>query len=258
MLEQAPRTTLTPGPKSGVHFTAPLAVEFQWTQVSDNNLYRVHLTTPTTLDVRLYTSSRQVVPDAVTWAALSKSALDMPITWTIESVGPSKLVRTSLRHTLTPSADTIDDSAIYVWQPSTGSFHVLDMIKGTDTPLPTNGVALQKGKPCSGCHRISRDGKRFSYTFNGSDFQFGALVYNPATQSFDEKIAPVTTYRGTYATFNPLESTQSPAMLVTEPDKVPQNTAGTVRLTLRNPDTGALLPSNLPAVLGTRLRTAEI
>ena len=32
-------------------------IDFQWTQASDNNLYRVHVTTPNTLDVYLYTTS---------------------------------------------------------------------------------------------------------------------------------------------------------------------------------------------------------
>jgi hypothetical protein len=226
-------------------------MEFQWTQASDNDLYRVHLTTPTTLDVYVYTTALDAVPDTATWAPILKSARDTATTWTVEATGPTNLLRTSLSRIMTPASDTIDDSAIYVWQPGTGTFHVIDMIKETDTAFPTNAPALQQGQPCAGCHRISRDGKRFSYTFNGSNFEFGALSYDVTASSFQEKIAPSTSYRATYATFNPLESTEIPAMLVTQPDTVAQNTAGTVRLELRDPDTNAVVPSNLATMLGS-------
>jgi hypothetical protein len=179
-----------------------------------------------------------------------ESARDQATTWTIEATGPSKLLRTSTPRTMTPASDTIDDSAIYVWQSSTGTFHVIDMIKQTDVVLPTNATALQQGQPCSGCHRISRDGKRFAYTYNGGNFEFGALAFDANAKSYSEKIAPKITYRATYATFNPLESSEMAAMLVTEPDTVPNNTAGTVRLNVRNPDTGAVVPSNIAAMLG--------
>jgi hypothetical protein len=227
-------------------------MEFQWTQASDNNLYRVHLTTPSTLDVYLYTDAVTLTAATTTWQPILLSTEDMPIAWTIEAVGPTNKLRVSTARTLTSASDTIDDSAIYVWQPSTGTFHVLDMIKETDVALPTNSASLQPGQPCSGCHRISRDGKRFAFTFNGADFEFGALTYNSTTQSFDEKIAPAGTYRATYATFNPLESTQIPAMLTAEPNNPlvhSQNVAGTVQLALRNPDTGAAITSNLPTLL---------
>src|SRR6202030_3069719 len=104
-------------------------------------------------------------------------------TWTIDATGPSKLLRTSAARTMTPASDTIDNSAIYVWQSSTGTFHVIDMIKETDVILPTNASALQAGQPCGGCHRISRDGKRFSYTFNGGNFEFGALAFDSTAKS---------------------------------------------------------------------------
>ncbi|MEO7114135.1 MAG: hypothetical protein ABI183_27085 [Polyangiaceae bacterium] len=227
-------------------------MEFQWTQASDNNLYRVHLTTASTLDVYLYTDAVTLTAAVATWKPILLSSLDTPITWTIEATGPTNKLRVSTPRALTSTSDTIDDSAIYVWQPSTGTFHVLDMVKETDVAFPTNSASLQTGQACSGCHRISRDGKRFAFTFNGSNFEFGALTYNATTQSFDEKITPAGTYRATYATFNPLESTQIPAMLTAEPNNAlshSQNVAGTVSLALRNPDTGAAITSNLPTML---------
>ncbi|HEY1954550.1 MAG TPA: hypothetical protein VGH28_03045 [Polyangiaceae bacterium] len=226
-------------------------LEFQWTQASDNDLYRVHVTTPSTLDVYLYTTARDAIASAATWAPLMLSARDTPTTWTVDAVGPSNMMRTSAPRTMTPTSDTIDNSAIYVWQSSTGTFHVIDMIQETDVVLPTNAGALAQGQPCSSCHRISRDGTRFAYTFNGGNFEFGALAYDATAKSFQEKIAPQVAYRATYATFNPLESAQTPAMITTEPDNVAQNTPGTVRLNVRNPDTGAVVPSNIATMLAS-------
>jgi len=226
-------------------------IEFQWTQAADNNLYRVHITTTSTLDVYLYTTALDVIASTATWTPLMESAQDLATTWTIDATGPSNMLRTSTPLTMTPTSDTIDDSAIYVWQPSTGTFHIIDMIAETDVELPTNSASLQPGQPCAGCHRISRDGTRFAFTFNGGNFEFGALAYDSTAMSFQEQIAPSNSYRGTYATFNPLESTEVPAMLVTQPDNVAQNTAGSVRLQLRDPDTNAVVPSNLSTMLGS-------
>ncbi len=195
-------------------------LEFQWTQVADNNLYRVHVMTAATLDVYLYTTALDAIANAATWTPLMQSARDLGATWTVDATGPSKLLRTSTPRTMTPASDTIDDSAIYVWQSSTGTFHVLDMIQETDVVLPNNAPALQQGQPCSGCHRISRDGKRFAYTFNGGELRVWRARLRRDTSSFVEKIAPNVNYRATYATFNPLESSQVPAMLITEPDNV--------------------------------------
>jgi hypothetical protein len=225
-------------------------IDFQWSQAADNNLYRVHLVNPTVLDVELYTSGLDVLSDAPTWSAIAASAPDLPITWTVQATGPSGKLRTSTPDTLTISADTIDGTAIYAWQTSTATFHVIDMIKGTDVELPNNSPQLASGQPCSGCHRISRDGTRFSFSFLPSTFELGALQYDSATGSFSQLIAPSTASTGTYAAFNPLESTEVPAMLVTVPDLVAQNTAGTVRLELHDPGTYAVVPSNLTAMLG--------
>jgi hypothetical protein len=253
--------TPDPNPANAVTLQYPLdgvvlpgnlpPIEFQWTQTADNDLYRVHLTTASTLDVYLYTSALDAIADTATWTPVMETARDTPTTWDVDSVGPSNLMRTSSMQTMTPASDTIDDSAIYVWQSSTGTFHVIDMIQETDTILPTNASALQSGQPCAGCHRISRDGTRFSYTFNGGNFEFGALSFDTTAKSFNEVISPSTSYRATYATFNPLESTEVPAMLVTEPDNVPLNTAGTVRLNLRDPDTNAVVPSNITTMLAS-------
>lgn len=224
------------------------AIEFQWSQAGDNASYRLHLTSPDILDVYVYGTQRELkVPD-VLWALVGASTADKEVTWTVEATGPTKKLHVSAPRKLTIAADVIDNSAIYVWQSSTGSFRILDIAKGKDFPLPTNSPQLQPSQPCSGCHRISRDGKRFAFTYNGGNFNFGSLAYNDTTKSYDQKIVPNPAFRATYAAFNPSESSQVPAMLVTVPDNVPQNTAGSVHLELRHPETNAVVPSNLAAM----------
>lgn len=232
-------------PEDGVVLPANLPpIEAQWTQAADNAVYRVRVTSPEILDVAFYTTARELVFAADAWSTIAQSTADTPCTVTVEGLGGGKL-RASAGRALTVTSDSIDDSAIYVWQSSTGSFRVLDIIAGTDVPLPTNSPQLAPGQPCSGCHRISRDGKRFAYTYNGGNFEFGSLVYDEQQGIYAAKIAPTPSYRATYATFNPNEATQVPAMLLTVPDTVPQNTPGTVRLQVVDPDTGAMIPSNL-------------
>ncbi len=238
-------------PEDGVVLPGNLpAIEAQWSQASDNVAYRVRLGSPDLLDVAFYTSTRELLFPAAEWDAIRQTAPDVPITITVDALGPNGELRASAPRTLTVSRDRIDDSAIYVWQSSTGSFRVLDVAAGTDVPLPSNAGALGAGQPCSGCHRISRDGKRFAYSFNGAGFQIGTLAYDDVSQSFLEKVAPQAGVRGTYATFNPSEETTVPAMLLSVPDDVAQNTAGTTRLLLVDPDDNAAVASNLAARLG--------
>jgi len=224
-------------------------IEAQWTLAGGNTTYRVHLTAPNVLDVAFYTTARELLFPADTWGTLRSSVPDVTMTLVVDGLGATNLVASSAPRALTISADSIDQSAIYVWQSSSGSFRVLDLEKGTDIPLPNNSPALAAGQPCSGCHRVSRDGKRFSYTYNGGNFDFGTLAFDAASQSFISKIQPAAGVRGTYATFNPLEATTKPAMIVTIPDTVPQNTPGTVRISMFDPDTNAPLTSNIATMI---------
>lgn len=245
-------------PEDGVVLPANLPpIEAQWSPGNANVAYRVHITSPDVLDVSFYTTSLELVFPADIWKKVANSSPDAPMTIVVDAIDGQGKRRTSAPRTMTIASDGIDESSIYVWQSSTGSFRVLDIIKGTDIPLPTNSPQLSPGQPCSGCHRISRDGKRFSYSYNGGNFNFGTLAYDAAQKTYASKISPSPALRGTYASFNPLESTTRAAMLFTAPDTVPQNTAGTVRLLLTDPDTNAPIPNNfadmaqqLPAATG--------
>jgi len=246
---QDPETANAPAieyPEDGAVLPGNLPpIEMQWSQADDNDVYRLRLSSPPWLEVAVYTTARELLVPADPWSAIGASAPDSSITIEVDGMGPAELLRTSEARSMIISADIIDESAIYVWQTSTGSFRVLDIIAGTDVPLPTDSPALGTGQPCSGCHRISRDGKRFAFSFNGSTFQIGTLAYDETQQSFLEQVAPQVGVRGTYATFNPLEDTTIAAMLLTVPDDVPQNTPGDVRLEMRDPDTNASINSNV-------------
>ena len=239
-------------PEDGAVLPANLPpIEAQWTQASDNSVYRVRLSSPDVLDVALYTTARELLFPADAWKLIAASAPDEAMILAVDGLGAGGLLRASPERRLTVTADAIDASAIYVWQSSTGSFRVLDVIAGTDVPLPNDAPALGAGQPCSGCHRISRDGKRFAYTYSGADFLVGTLAYDAASGIYAQKIVPTAGVRGTYAAFNPIEETTVPAMLLTVPDLVQQNTAGTVRLEVVDPDTRAPLTSNIAeSILG--------
>lgn len=224
-------------------------IEAQWSQASDNSAYRVRVTSPDTLDIALYTTGRELLFPSDVWAKIAGSSPDQAMALSVDGIGPAKMLRAGAPRALTVASDPIDASAIYVWQSSTGSFRVLDVIAGTDIPLPTDSPALAPGQPCSGCHRISRDGRRFSYSFNGSNFQIGTLTYDDVQKMFVSKIAPAPGVRGTYATFNPNESTTTPAMLLSVPDDVAQNSPGTTRLMLVDPETNAPVPSNVAEMI---------
>jgi hypothetical protein len=232
-------------PEDGVVLPANLPpIEAQWAQGGDSSIYRVSLAIPDTLDLAFYTTSRELAFPPDVWAKVRATAPDIALALKVDGLGASGMLHAGSPRAVTVASDGIDESAIYVWQSSSGSFRVLDIVKGTDVPLPTNSPALAPGQPCSGCHRISRDGRRFSYTFNGGEFNFGSLVYDAESKVFASKINPAPSLRGTYAAFNPREAQSRPAMLLTAPDSVPQNTPGTVRLLLLDPETAAPVPNN--------------
>lgn len=258
--------TLDPTPANAPELEYPIdgsvlpgnlpAIEAQWSQAADNASYRVRVSAAGVLDLSFYTTARELEFPAADWKAIGAAAADAELELGVEGLGSGQL-RKSQPRKLSVSADQIDESVIYVWVTSKGAFAVLDVVKQLESALPSDSPALAPGQACSGCHRVSRDGKRFSYSFDGANFQIGTLSYDAASKSFKSKIAPAAGVRGTYAAFNPNESSQRPAMLLSVPDDVAQNAAGNVSLKLVDPDTNQVVPSNidqtvaaLPAALG--------
>lgn len=230
-------------------------IDVQWSQDGDSNLWRVHFSSPDVLDVTFYATSRAVSVDAASWSLVAASAPDAPIAIVVDGVGPAKLVRTSDVRSIVVTADTIDQSAIYVWKNSQGRFRIIDVIQQKEFDFPSDVAVLGPNPPaCSGCHVVSRDGTRFAYVYNGGGFQFGTLKYDSAQKLFTSKLAAdPANLRGTHATFNPNEASSRPAIMVSTPDAATigvEHAVGTVQLELLDPDTGAVVPSNLASVLG--------
>jgi hypothetical protein len=223
-------------------------IELQWSVAGDSTFYRLGVKSGDVLDLAFYTPNRELEIPTADWAQIASAAPDQDLLLTTEGVGPSGK-KTSAVRKMVITADEIDESSIYVWVSSKGAFAVLDIINQLETPLPNDSPQLATGQPCSGCHRVSRDGKRFSYSYNGADFQIGTLAYDSAAKSFNAKIAPAPGVRGTYAAFNPSESTQRPAMLLSVPDDVEQNTAGNVTLQMVDPDTNQPIPSDMATAI---------
>ena len=236
-------------PEDGAVLPANLPpIEIQWSQAADSDTYRVHLVVDNVLDISAYSLARELALPAATWSLVRETTHDVPTRVTIEAIGAGNQLRTSAPRTFTVTADTIDQSAIYVWRSSTGSFRIIDLATAKDMPLPTTAPLLQEGQACSGCHRISRDGTRFGFTYT-SDFNLGTLKYDEVTKTFKQTIAPSTSIRATYVAFDPNETMQMPGMVATVPDSVPQNTAGKVRLQMLSSDTGLPVASDIGAMI---------
>lgn len=230
-------------------------IDVQWSQDGDSNLWRVHFQSPNVLDVTFYANARDAIVDLPNWKLVAASAPDASTTIVVDGVGPAKLLRTSAARAITVTADTIDDSAIYVWKNSQGRFRIIDVIEQKEFDFPSDVAVLGPNPPqCSGCHVVSRDGKRFAYVYAGGNFQFGTLKFDDNAKIFKSQVAaePVV-LRGTHASFNPTEASSRPAILVSTPDANTigvEHATGTVKLKLLDPDTGMELPSNLATILG--------
>ncbi len=227
-------------------------MQVQWTPGGDSKAYRVHLTAADVLDVYVYSVTREAIADVVPWASIVSSVAGKTMAVVVEGVGASLHLSPPVH--VKVATDRIDDSAIYYWESSSGSMHVLDVGAGKNAVLPVTGSAFAPGSPsqCVACHSVSRDGTRFSYTTGG--FALGTLKAAADKKSFAAAIEPGTKVpagsKWTYAAFNPSEATTGAAVLVTKADvTAAQNAAGNVRLALLDPDTGAELGSNLAAWL---------
>jgi hypothetical protein len=234
-------------PLDGVVLPANLpTLDAQWADDGDSTLFRLHLLS-TGLDLNVYTDQRELVLPATVWAAVQSSTQDSPTTLEVTGVGPKGL-HASASATMTVVSDTLPASAIYVWQNSTQTFHVLDIVNGTDDVLPTT-TPVGGSSGCVGCHRISRDGQRFSYTATSSYLNIGTLTYDKTAKQFSPPATPGQSL-GTYATFYPLEGTTGvAAMLYTKPDFAGQNVPNDVLLELVDPDSYAPFSSNVSTML---------
>jgi WD40-like Beta Propeller Repeat len=222
---------------------APLnipAIEIQYT-TANNDLFHIHLaSTYAALDV--YTTDPQNTFSEGDWIALANTAVGDKLVITVEGLAQAaptmKFASTPVTFNL--SHDTIDTSAIYWWSSSTGSIE-------SQTFGQTTAPTVVKGN-CSGCHSLSRTGSRIGYCrcVGGDCGQewVGYLKYDDQAMAWNEQInADNKTIHGTYTTFAPLgnpfpDDTQAVSLVTTSNGK----------LQLYDPDTGAVVPSNIAAV----------
>lgn len=223
------------------HAVAPLnlpPIEMQW-KVSGNDLFHITLTASHAA-VNVYTSDPQATLSVTDWNAVAGTSVGEPLAITVEGLAQAapatKYAGASVA--LSMSHDTIDTSAIYYWASSQGS--IMSQTFGNTTQ-----PAVVKDN-CSGCHALSRSGSRIGYSrcvagsCNGE--WVGFLKYD-GTQWNEVVNADAKQIPGTYTTFSPVgnpfpDDSQSLALVT--------SMSGT--FSLIDPDTGAAVASNLPAV----------
>lgn len=224
----------------------------QWTQAADNSAYRVQFRSGADVDVSVFTTSREALAPLDLWHSITQSVRDASLEMIVEGLSDSGQLRQSAPVSITVASDRIDDSSIYYWESSSGSFRVLDFATGANRTLPSDSPAIAtaaSGGTCVACHSVSRDGRRYAYTT--ANFQYGLLRLDStsATTNYARVVEPgdarTVGKNASHGAFNPIEDSTRPAFLQTTGDIVERNTAGHVRLELIDPDTGATVPSNL-------------
>jgi hypothetical protein len=176
------------------------------------------------------------------WEAVAGSAAGENLLITVEGLLQSSPgVRfKSAPVTLTMSHDTIDKTAIYYWASSQGN--LMTQVFG-ETTAPT----AVKGD-CTSCHSVSRSGSRIGYSRcvggNCGEQFAGFMRYDVNTAQWVDTVnADTKTINGSFSTFAPLgnpfkDDSKAVAIVTLWPGK----------LELFDPDTGAVVPSNLAEV----------
>ncbi len=217
------------------------SIELQWT-AAGNDLFHVSLSaTFATIDV--YTSSVEALMTAADWESLASSVAGEDLSIAVEGLAqaaPTTKYASAITH-LTMSHDNIDKTAIYYWASSQGN--IMSQVFGApDAP------SIVKND-CTSCHSVSRSGTRIGYSRcvgnNCSELFAGFMRYDGANQRWNEIVdANAKAIRGSYTTFAPIgnpfpDDSQAVAMV----------TMSTGTLELHDPDTGAVIPSNLDVAL---------
>lgn len=215
-------------------------VEAQW-PAAGNDLFHLTLRAAfATIDV--YTTGVEAALDAAAWEQLTATAAGGTLAFDLEALSRAAPATKYAAPTTTidVSIDTIDRTAIYYWASSKGSI-MSATFGSTAAPAQVRGA-------CTSCHALSRAGTRLGYSrcVGGSCGQIylGFLRFDQATASWVEKVdADARGLEGSYSTFapvgNPFPDDSQALALVTRK-------GGT--LALVDPDTGAVVPSNVGEV----------
>jgi len=215
-------------------------IEMQWT-AAGNDLFRVHLTS-SYVDVSIYTTAREAMLAEADWESVMSSTAGETLGITVEGLAQSSPSTkfASAQNAFIVARDSIDKTAIYWWASSQGN--ILEQTFGA--PPPAN---LVKGD-CTSCHSVNRAGTRVGYSRcvagNCSNLYAGFLKYNAATHTWDEQVnANNMAIHGSYTTFAPVGN---PFPTDAQSVAIVSMVNGT--LELHDPDTGAVIPSNLATV----------
>lgn len=214
-------------------------IEVQWS-AAGNDLFHVTLAGPFVM-IHVYASDLEAALGADDWDTVAVSAAGGDLTITVE--GLLRAAPTT-RHAgppiaITMSRDAIDKTAIYYWASSAGN--IMSQTFGATTP-----PSLVRDQ-CTSCHSLSRAGTRLGYSRcvagDCGQLYAGFLRYDGPSDRWVEAVnADGRTIHGSYTTFapvgNPFPDDAQSLAIVSMVDG---------SLELYDPDSGAVVPSNLRA-----------
>jgi hypothetical protein len=205
---------------------APLAV--QWS-ASGANRFRVRATSGDVLDLTFHTTRPELSVATDLWSRLAATAPDEPIAVVVDGADEVSH-RTSAPRTLTITSERLLQGAIYAHDCDVGGLVIIDGVMGAGrrlaTTSPSNLASEQRVGHCTGCHAVSRDGRRIGFSRLDATIDkayFGALRYDVTRSTFVDAVPPETIVAPSSA-FNPLEATTPPSPsvpLLVPPDEAP-------------------------------------
>ena len=215
-------------------------LEVQWTPAG-NDLFHVTLTSDfAAIDV--YTTGLEAPLGEPDWAAIAYTAaggdLDIVVEGLAQAAPATKFAGAPVAVVM--SRDAIDRTAIYYWASSQGQ--IMNQVFGSTS------AATQVAGDCTSCHSLSRAGTRLGYSrcVGGScnELYAGFLRYDRNSSAWVEAVnANNRTIRGSYTTFAPVGNPYP-----TDDQSLAIVSMSNGTLQLYDPDTGAVVASNLPDV----------
>jgi len=213
----------------------PIEVQYA---AGGNDLFHVSLASEF-VTIELYTTDVSAALTEGDWGKVASSAAGGALTISVEGLAQAapaqKFASAPVAFNL--SRDTIDKTAIYYWASSKGS--ILTQNFGA-LSAPTSVKA-----DCTSCHSVSRSGSRIGYSrcVGGDCGQIfvGFMRFDKALNTWTDTVdANAKAIPGSYTTFAPVGYPYK-----TDKQSVALITTNTGRFELRDPDTGALVPSNV-------------
>ncbi len=215
------------------------SVEAQWS-AAGNDAFHVSIA-GTYIAIEMYTGAPEAQLDDADWDSVVESAGGGSVTYTVEGLSTADPTTkyASSGVSLTLSKDHIDDTAIYWWASSKGS--LLSQVFGqTDAPDSIKA-------DCTSCHSVSRAGTRIGYSrcVGGDCNQLygGFMKFDESAKAWVETVdANTKPFQGSYSTFAPVGNP-----FPDDSEAVALFALSSGNLELYNPDTGAVVPSNVAA-----------